>query len=102
MSVIAHNTDLMGSWIENLDSKDKYYLDAMNELFNSVQTLVGSPEFSGGIPENFQERVLNKRSSFDKYSQTFEDLCKFMKQKKDQIEDDTSRLVSEINNSGVL
>ena len=54
------------------------------------------------IPENFQERVLNKRSSFDKYSQTFEDLCKFMKQKKDQIEDDTSRLVSEINNSGVL
>lgn len=102
MSIIAHDTELMDAWIGNLEDKDNYYVDAMNELFNSVNTLVGSPEFMGGIPENFQERVLSKRANFDKYSQTFEDLCKFMKNKKDQIESDTQSLVNQINNSSVL
>lgn len=100
MVKIAHDTELMQTWIENLDQKDQYYNDLMNELFNSVDTLVGTPDFAGGIPENFGEKVLSKRSRFDLYSQTFEDLCKFMKQSKDQIEDDTSRLAGQIQNMG--
>lgn len=102
MSIVAHDTELMEMWVNNLGDKNQYYMDAMSELFNSVNVLVGSPEFSGGVPENFQDRVLGKRANFDKYSQTFEDLCEFMKNKKTQIEDDTQRLVNEINNSSVL
>ncbi len=99
MAVVAYDTELMAKWTSNLDEKDQYYLDMMNELFDSVNMLVGSPDFAGGIPEHFQEKVLSKRGNFDRYSQTFEDLCKFMKSEIDRREDDTQMLVNAINNN---
>lgn len=102
MAVIGHNTQLMEEWTSNLDTKNNSYQDMIDELFNSVNTLVGSPEFMGGIPEHFQDSVLNKRANFNDYAETFADLCKFMSQKKVEIEDDTQVMVNQINNSSMF
>ena len=102
MTVIGHNTQLMEEWTSNLDIKNNSYLDMIEELFGSVDTLVGSPEFSGGVPETFKEVVVGKQPNFMRYDEVFKDLVELMQKKLDEIESDTQSMVNRIQGSSAF
>ena len=102
MAIVAHDTELMREWIEKLQSNDEYYLDMIEELFGSVDTLVDSPEFSGGVPETFKEGVVGKQPNFMRYDEVFKDLVELMQKKLDEIESDTQSMVNRIQGSSAF
>lgn len=102
MAMVAHDTELMREWIDKLESNDNYYLEMIEELFGSVDTLVGSPEFSGGVPEVFREKVVGKKPNFMRYDETFKDIIELMKKKLDEIESDTQMMVDRIQGSSAF
>lgn len=102
MAIVAHDTELMREWIDKLQSNDEYYLDMIEELFGSVDTLVGSPEFSGGVPETFREAVVGKQPNFMRYDEVFKDLVELMQKKLDEIESDTQSMVNRIQGSSAF
>ena len=78
------------------------YDDLITRFYNLVDQFVGSAEFKGGLSEEFFNVVINKRSEFLQYSETFRECAKYMTTKAGNIDSDEAQMKAMFNRANPL
>ncbi len=100
--IVSHNTEGMRNWSSNLDKNNATYTELINELYRNIDYFVGSPEFKGGLSEDFGNNVLSKRVEFERFSETFDECVELIKERANKIDSDESELSASIRSSNPL
>ena len=58
--IVSHDTNAMRTWSNNVDQNSGDYDDLISKLYALVDQFVGSPQFKGGLSEEFFNVVINK------------------------------------------
>lgn len=102
MGNISHNTELMNDWSARVNDSSNNYDELISRLYGLVDQFVGSPEFSGGLSADFEEKVISLRPVFERYSETFRECTDFINERVAVIESDEAELKSAINSANPL
>lgn len=101
-NIVSHDTNAMRTWSNNVEQSSGNYDDLVTRFYNLVDQFVGSPEFKGGLSEEFYNTVINQRQAFMNYSQTFRDCAEYMKTKAGNIDSDEAQMKAMFNRANPL
>lgn len=99
--IVGHNTEAMREWSGNIETSAQEYDQLISSLYSLVDNLV-STEFTGGLSQDFEESVLNKKDDFMRLSQTLNDCAELVKTRSSRIDDDEAELKSQIQSSSMF
>jgi uncharacterized protein YukE len=100
--IVSHDTNAMREWSQNIETKSNDYDDLVNKFYAIVDQFVGSPQFKGGLSEEFFNVVMNQRNTFMQYSDTFRECAKYMNTKSSDIDSDEAQMKSMFNRANPL
>lgn len=101
MGIVGHNTELMQSWSGNIKNSAEEYRELISSLYNLVDNLVAS-DFTGGLSQDFENAVLNKRDDFNRLSDILEECADLISNTSSKIESDEESLSAQIQNHSVI
>lgn len=101
-NIVSHDTELMREWSTTVEEHSNSYDDLISRLYAIVDGFVGSPEFKGGLSEDFFNTVISQRNNFMQYSDTFKECAKLISTKAGNIDSDEAQLKSMINRANPL
>ncbi len=100
--IVSHDTSAMRTWSNNMEANSGDYDDLVSKLYNLVDGFVGSPEFKGGLSEEFYNTVYNQRAAFERYSDTFRECAKYMTTRAGHIDDEEAQTKNMFNSANPL
>lgn len=101
-NTVSHDTNAMRTWSTNVDQHSGDYDDLVSKFYNLVDQFVGSPDFKGGLSEEFFNTVVSKRQVFESYSDTFRECAKYMNTKAGNIDSDEAQMKAMFNRANPL
>lgn len=102
MSIVSHDTDQMRNWSDNIENQANDYDSLINRLYAIIDGFVGSPQFRGGLSNDFLEKVLSKKSAFMQYSETFRECSELIATTAGKIDSDEDALMARIARANPL
>ena len=100
--IVSHDTNGMRDWSQNIEAKSNDYDDLINKFYAIVDEFVGSPQFKGGLSDEFFNGVMNQRNTFMQYSDTFRECAKYMNTKSANIDSDEAQMKAMFNRANPL
>ena len=101
MEVVSHNVEAMRAWSGNINTASSDYSDYIKNLYTLVDNLVSS-DFTGGLSQDFENLVLDKKDDFMRYSEVLEECAELIDKTSTNIENDEEELRSRIQNHDVF
>ena len=100
--IVSHDTNAMRTWSNNVDQNSGDYDDLISKFYAIVDQFVGSPQFKGGLSDEFFNVVINQRNTFLQYSETFRECAKYMTTKAGNIDSDEAQMKAMFNRANPL
>ena len=91
-NIVSHDTNAMRDWSNNMDQQSTEYDHLISSFYALVDRFVGSPDFKGGLSEDFYNTVIDKRSDFERYSDTFRECAKILNSRAANIDSDEAQM----------
>lgn len=95
-NIISRDTDSMRNWSNTMNANAEDYSALIHKLYSLIQQFVGSNDFKGGLSTDFLEKISNLRPEFEKYSTTFEECSKLIKDTSIRMDNTDAELASRI------
>ncbi len=101
MAIVSHNTEAMKSWSGIITNSAAEYDELINSLYNLVDNLVAA-DFTGGLSQDFENSVLEKRDEFHKLSELLGECSELISKTSSSIESDEAELKSRIQSHNMF
>lgn len=95
-NIISRDTESMRNWSNAMNANAENYDALVHELYSLIDQFAGSSDFSGGLSRDFLDRMSSLKPDFQKYSTTFEECSKVIKDTSIRMDNTDAELVSRI------
>ena len=95
-NIISRDTDSMRNWSNTMNANAENYDSLVHELYSLIDQFVGSSDFNGGLSKDFLDKMSSLRPEFQKYSTTFEECSKMIKDTSIRMDNTDAELASRI------
>lgn len=96
-NIVSRNTDSMRGWANTMSANADEYSSLINRLYSLIEQFVGTEDFKGGLSTDFLTKMSELRPEFEKYSTTFEECSKLIKDRSIRMDNSDAELASRIS-----
>ncbi|MBR6133452.1 MAG: hypothetical protein IKQ29_01905 [Bacilli bacterium] len=90
---VGHNTGEMRNWTNNINDAKGDYEATVTDLYQNIDILVSS-EFCGGLAQEFENIVLDKKQAFLDVAETLGEAAEMISSTANKIDQDEADLAS--------
>ena len=90
---VGHNTGEMRNWTNNIKDAKGNQEDTVRDIYENIDILVSS-EFCGGLAQEFENNVLDKKQSFLDVAATLGEAAEMISSTANKIDQDEADLAA--------